>query len=430
MKLFANIAVTLLAALAASALPAAAQFSPEAQPYVEYLTVPDHADRVYNTGQQATLRVEAYKGGIPLDGEWLRYSCSDEMMPVQVRDSVRFIQGIALVPMGTMTEPGFRQCELSFDAAGRRYSSVVKTAFNPEAIRACTAEPGDFDAFWDTVLSAAGGEELKADITPLPRYGSEMSEVSLVCLHISGRTVYGYLSRPKDGRKHPVLFDPPGAGTGKRSPSTFYSDRGYIYFNISIHSGANSELDDEAYRKVTAGIGDYTRAGIGDRDSFYYKDVYAACARCIDFLCSLPDWDGKNVGVTGGSQGGALTLVTAALNPKVTFCAPFYPALCDLTGFLHGRAGGWPKYFLDREETPGAQATLAYYDVVNFAKRVKCPVFFSMGFNDPVCSATSTWAAYNAITAPKTLECTRTNGHWRFGASNDRALGWMQAMLL
>lgn len=59
----------------------------------------------------------------------------------------------------------------------------------------------------------------------------------------------------------------------------------------------------------------------------------------MDFLCSLPDWDGKNVIVTGGSQGGALTLVTAALNEKVTMCAPFYPALCDLQGFRHDRAG-------------------------------------------------------------------------------------------
>ena len=169
----------------------------------------------------------------------------------------------------------------------------------------------------------------------------------------------------------------------------------------------------------------YERNGIADKESFYYRSVYAGCSRCIDFLCSLPEWDGKNVGVTGGSQGGALTIVTAALNPKVTFCAPFYPALCDLTGFCHGRAGGWPKYFQKGKEADGAEKTLQYYDVVNFARKLKCPVFFSFGYNDDTCSPTSTYSTFNEIKAPKKLAVTPTSGHWRFPETNDEAMEWM-----
>ena len=70
--------------------------------------------------------------------------------------------------------------------------------------------------------------------------------------------------------------------------------------------------------------------------------------------------------------------------------------------------------------------TLPYYDVVNFARRITCPVYFSLGYNDKTTSPTSTYAAYNAISAPKTLNATPTSGHWRFAETNEEAMQWMQ----
>lgn len=410
---------------------AKAQFSPERRAYVESIAVPDHPDRVYSVGQVATLRLEAYAAGVPLDGVWVRYKSGDELMEPHTIDSMQFRGGVALLPIGTRMEPGFKTISYEFAVAGKQYKDYVNVAFSPEKIRTFTPDPEDFDEFWAKTISEAQAVPLDPVVTPLPQYSTETVEVSKVKLTVGpgGRNIYAYLSRPKDGRKHPVLFGPPGAGTRKRGPVTFYSERGYIYLNINIHHDADSELPDDEYNAIVAPYARYTHDGIEDRDSFYYREVYAACVRCIDYLCSLPDWDGRNVGVTEGSQGGALTLVTAALSPKVTFCAPFYPALCDLLGALNGRAPGWPKYFLGKEEDEGAEQTLPYYDVVNFARRVKCPVFFAFGFNDPTCCPTSTYAAYNEITAPKVIAATRTNGHWRFSVTNEEALTWMEAQL-
>lgn len=240
--------------------------------------------------------------------------------------------------------------------------------------------------------------------------------------------MYGYLTKPRDGNRHPLLFCPPGAGMGKVTPTTYYSEQGFVYLNIGIHSGCNPEMGKDIYAEARKVAEEYNRNGIESKETFYYKDVYAGCSRCVDFLCSLPEWDGKNVGVTGGSQGGALALTTAALNKRVTFCAAFYPALCDLKGYLHGRAGGWPKYFKDGDEKKGTEATLDYYDVVNFARRITCPVFFSMGYNDNTCPPTSTYGAYNEITSPKTLVVTPTSAHWRFKETNDEAVVWMKRM--
>lgn len=411
--------------------PVSAQFSAERRAYVESIAVPDHPDRVYSVGQVATLRLEAYAGGLPLDGVWVRYKSGDELMAPERVDSVQLSRGVAYIPIGTRSEPGFKTLSYEFSVAGKQYRDMVNVGFSPELLQPLTPVPADFDQFWAETLAAAEAVDLDPEVTLLPEYCTETVEVSKVKLTVGpeGRNIYAYLARPKDGKKHPVLFDPPGAGTRKRGPVTYYAERGYIYMNINIHHDADSELSDEEYNAIVAAYADYTHDGIESREDFYYRDVYAACSRCIDYLCSLPDWDGVNVGVTGGSQGGALTIVTAALNPKVSFCAPFYPALCDLLGALHGRAPGWPKYYLGREEKAGAEQTLAYYDVANFARKITCPVFYAFGFNDPTCCATSTYATYNVISAPKTLAATRTNGHWRFSATNDEAMAWMAAQL-
>ena len=418
----------LLAVLGAFALSAAAQFSKPRREYVEWLVTADKQSRAYKTGEKATITIEAYKGGKPLDGVTLYYQTGDEMFLSGEKDSTVFRDGRVTIDMGTRTGPGFRACDLRFTVYGKTYKDLVKLAYEPENIRSFTAMPKDFDSFWKKALKEAGKVDFNAETTPLPQYSTDKVEVSLVKLTVGpdGRNMYGYLTRPKDGQKHPVLFCPPGAGAAKISPTTFYSDRGFIYLNVNIHSGCNPELDDEAYAKARKVADNYNRRGIGDKQTFYYRSVYTGCSRCIDFLCTLSDWDGRNVGVTGGSQGGALTIVTAALNPKVTFCSPFYPALCDLFGFKNGRAGGWPKYFQTGDEQEGAAETLPYYDVVNFARLLKCPVFYSFGYNDDTCSPSSTFAAYNAITAPKTLSITPSSGHWRFPETNDESVEWMK----
>ena len=83
------------------------------------------------------------------------------------------------------------------------------------------------------------------------------------------------------------------------------------------------------------------------------------------------------------------------------------------------------KYFQKGKEADGAEKTLQYYDVVNFARKLKCPFFFSFGYNDDTCSPTSTYSTFNEIKAPKKLAVTPTSGHWRFPETNDEAMEWM-----
>ena len=102
-----------------------------------------------------------------------------------------------------------------------------------------------------------------------------------------------------------------------------------------------------------------------------------------------------------------VSLLTGFFYPRVKFLAALYPALSDVTGYLKGRAGGWPHLFdknnIAFNNTKEKINTAGYYDVVNFARQLKVPGIYTMGFNDETCPPTSMYAAYNVITAPKEL---------------------------
>lgn len=136
--------------------------------------------------------------------------------------------------------------------------------------------------------------------------------------------------------------------------------------------------------------------------------------------------DENHIGVTGGSQGGALTLTTAYLNPKVKCAAAFYPAMCDLTGYLHDQGNAWPYMFRNKKlATPERLETVKYYDVVNFARRISVPVFFSFGYNDMVVCPTSVVGAYNSITSPKSRMVVPQSRHYTYPEQWKARSKWM-----
>lgn len=431
-QLFCGILCLTCVVFTATAQQFKQEFGDPRKPFVEMIATPDHPDSYYRTGQPATLRISAREGGVPLDGVWVHYKVGPEMLLPAHTDSVCFVGGEALVRMGTMTEPGFLACQYAFKTSdGKRYSDLVKLAYSPELIQTYTEQPRDFVKFWQTALKEARKVPLEPTYREIADATNDQFVTRLVRLHVGkDKWMQGYLTVPRSGGPFPVVLCLPGAGSGKITPSDYFPKQGCIYMKIEIHDN-DQLLPDDAYNEMRKKKCDgYMQRGIVSRDSYYYKDVYIGCVRAMDFLCSLPEWDGKNAIVTGGSQGGALTIVTAALNEKVTACAPFYPALCDLTGFLHHRAGGWPKFFADISvDKDEAEATLPYFDVVNFARQLRVPTFMSWGYSDDTCSPTSVWAAWNVITAPKTCDITPASSHWRFSSSQAKCLRWMQAQL-
>lgn len=247
--------------------------------------------------------------------------------------------------------------------------------------------------------------------------------------------MYGYLTRPKAKGKYPVVLCPPGAGVKTlKEPMRhrFYAEQGFIRLEMEIH-GLNPELSPETFKDLSASFGDYLLKGLDDRDNYYMKKVYLACVRAIDYLTSLDEWDGKNVIVQGGSQGGALALITAGLDSRVTLCVANHPALSDMAGYKAGRADGYPHLFTKlnnyHTDTQEKLQTMAYYDVVNFARQINIPVYLTWGYNDNTCPPTTSYIVYNTLTCPKEALITPINEHWVSETTEHTQLDWIKSKL-
>lgn len=116
--------------------------------------------------------------------------------------------------------------------------------------------------------------------------------------------------------------------------------------------------------------------------------MFLRLMRALEFLKAQPEWDGKNLIVTGGSQGGLQALAAAGLDQQVTFCLAGKPWCCDLGGVTLGRQRGW---------RPGYTPALGYFDAANHAKRIRAFVLVDIGLGDYVCPPSGVTAMFNNI---------------------------------
>ena len=404
---------------------------------VLWVTVPDHADWLYKTGEKAKIEVQFYKYGIPQDGVTVSYEIGGDMMPAETSGSVTLKQGKAVILIGTMKEPGFRDCRMTATVDGKSYKHHVKVGFSPEKIKPYTQMPKDFKEFWDKNKAEAAKYPLTYTKELAKEYCTDKVDCYLIKLMLNsrGQSIYGYLFYPKNATKGscPVVLCPPGAGIKTiKEPlrHKYYAEEGCIRFAIEIH-GLNPTMTAEEFKEISNAFNGrengYLNNGLENRDNYYMKRVYLGCVRSIDLLTSLPEWDGKNVIVQGGSQGGALALITTGLDPRVTACVANHPALSDMAGYKAGRAGGYPHFFrTEGMDTLEKLRTMAYYDVVNFARLIKVPTYITWGYNDDVCPPTTSYAVYNTLDCPKEALITPINEHW---TSNDTEYGQLQWIL-
>jgi cephalosporin-C deacetylase-like acetyl esterase len=419
--LTSGLAPVLAATTALSPVPPQAQLRVAT---VQVRVAPDHRDWTYRVGEPAKFTVSVVADNTPLDNATITYSVGPEMMPAPTQTIAVPPSGV-VIDGGTMHVPGFLRCTVTAEFAGRTYKGVATAAYSPEQIVPYQTEPADFDAFWQAAKDELAATPIDAITTLLP----ERCTAKVNVYHVSFRVpspawmktparIYGILCEPKAPGRYPAVLKVPGAGVRPYSGDTGLAERGAIVLEIGVH-GLPVNLAQEVYDQVYAGaLNGYWLYNLDDPKTYYYRRIYQGCVRANDFLVSRENWDSKNLLVMGASQGGQLTIVTAGLDPRVTALAATHPAACDYTAELHGRAGGWPHPFKPLDDgspspqaTPAKIATSAYYDTVNFARRVKAPGFYCWGYNDDVCPPTSVWAAFNVVTAPKQLAVTLELSH-------------------
>lgn len=407
-----------------------------------WLTVPDHADWLYQTGENAKVEVSFCKYGIPRDGE-LKYSIGDDMLQPDKHGSVKLKNGRAVINMGTKKTPGFRDMKLSVSLDGKTYEHHIKVGFSVDKIKPYTQEPQDFRSFWQKNVEELKQVPMSYTKELYKDYCTDKIDCYLVKLQIDnmGHSMYGFLFYPKNAQpgKHPVVLCPPGAGIKTiKDPmrNKYYAENGFVRFEVEIH-GLDPRISSETFGEISRAFNDrnggYLANGLENKDIYYMKHVYVGLVRCIDFLTSLPEWDGKNVAVQGGSQGGALSIIAAGLDSRVTQCVANHPALSDMAGYAaKGGTGGYPHFCRQPQILSNKDClnTLAYFDVVNFARYVKAPTYLTWGYNDVTCPPTTSYAVWNTLKCTKESLLTPINEHWTTTETNRGQMEWIKAHLL
>ena len=389
---------------------------------------PDHKDWNYRAGETAGFRVEVQRSGTAIDNVVVDYEAGPEMYPTVKKNGVVLKDG-TMKWSGTMKQPGMYRLKVTAHVDGKEYVGMCTAAFSPEKIQPTTVNPNDFDEFWQNTLAEARKTPLEAKRRLLPERCTEkvnVYEVSFQNIRQGSRT-YGILCVPVKPGKYPALLRVPGAGVRPYNGDIWTAEQGAITLEIGIH-GVPVTMPQSTYDDMFHGcLNGYWDYNMNDRDNCYYKRVFVGAVRSIDYIASLPEWNGISLGVTGSSQGGMLSLVCAALDKRVTFYGAVHAAMCDHTASLKGVACGWPHYFyynpknIDQKKVE----TSRYYDGVNFARRITCPGWFSFGYNDDVVPPTTTYATYNIVTAPKELHLYQITRHFWVQEQWDEWEAWL-----
>jgi cephalosporin-C deacetylase len=275
-------------------------------------------------------------------------------------------------------------------------------------------QPADFDQYWTTTLKRAVEQPLNAELIPyqLNAKGLEAYAVRFDGFAEPGEPtgrVAGWYLRPAHTGKFPaVVFYHGYSGRGHRLLDMLpYAAQGMCCLSMDCR-GQNGQSTDASPGDGGNHSGWMTK-GIRDPKRYYYRYVYADAVRALELVARREEVDETRIAVTGGSQGGALSLAASALSDRPILSMPDIPFLCDFRRAIAiTPAGPYPEIinFLKQfpDATERAMQSLAYTDNLNLAPRIRARTLISNGLWDDVCPPSTIFAVFHHITAPKSME--------------------------
>ncbi len=269
-----------------------------------------------------------------------------------------------------------------------------------EAYGTTTTRPADFDQFWDDVRAEAARIPLNPRVEPIPLRSTEEVEVSEVTYdsldHV--RIACWYCRPRKRAERLPALIHVPGYVSEPVLPKAT-ARQGYAALSVAPRGKLRSN------RQFNPGYPGLLTHNITDRQTYSYRGFYVDALRAVDFLLGQPEVDPTRIGVTGSSQGGALTIVIAAMRREITCAAAGAPYLCGFMdairltrSYPYQEINDYLRLYPEREEQ--VRRTLEYFDGINFAPWITCPIIVNIGLQDDVCPPETGYALFRAIGSP------------------------------
>lgn len=272
--------------------------------------------------------------------------------------------------------------------------------------------PADHDAYWDRALSELDQTDLQVELSPAAFQSPFAECFDLYFTGVRSARVHAKYLRPRGGSSpHPALVQ----FHGYAGSSGDWSDKlGWVGAGFSIAAldcrGQGGKSEDPGRVRGTTQHGHIVRGLEDDVDNLLFRQIFLDCAALARIVMTFPEVDAGRVGALGASQGGALTLACAALEPRVRRLSSVYPFLSDYRRVwemdLAENAYAELRAFFRHHDPTHARVEewfekLGYIDVQHLAPRIQGEVLMGIGLMDTICPPSTQFAAYNKIRSKK-----------------------------
>jgi len=363
----------------------------------------DKEAAIYKPGEKMEFTFRVFDGETAVAGKKLTWTRTGDDGQTEKGEGIAGTEG--LVVSTSMAKPGFVRYEVkAFGEDGKNLQGFAggwganKTGniffdggacVDPEKLEAIE-EPKDFDEFWNAAKAKLAKVPMDAELTKVECNNPKIRLFAVKLACAGPKPVTGYLTIPANAAKKSLLaiVQFQGYGTGKHNPPGWFNEFA-IVFEVNAH-GMELGRDDEYYQQLKKDLSGYcfNKEENADREKTYYYGMALRVMRTLQYVKTLPEWNGKELHSNGGSQGGLQGLWGAGLDRDVTSSNIWSPWSCDFGGITVGRMRGWrPDYF----------KSLDYFDPVFHARRIKGKVHLIANYGDYTCAPSGVWIVYNNI---------------------------------
>ena len=304
-------------------------------------------------------------------------------------------------------------------------------------------KPTDFDDFWQRSLAEMHTLDPQIELIPAAFQAPFANCFHLYFTGVGGARVHAKLLRPKHAPSpHPaiLMFHGYSGNSGDWQDKLGYVAAGYTV--AALDCRGQGGLSEDAGQvggwtlrgHIVRGLAD---ALVGQPEKLLFRQIFLDTAQLARIIMEMSDVDETRVGATGGSQGGALTVACAALEPRIRRLAPVFPFLSDYRRVwemdqakdAYQELQDWFRRFDPRHEQENAVfKQLGYVDVANLAPRIQGETLWFMGLMDTICPPSTQFAGYNRITAPKSLQIYPDFGHENLPEHSDLIFEFMMGL--
>ena len=310
-------------------------------------------------------------------------------------------------------------------------SASIGYVVAPEGFRAGYEEPADLVQYWDNLKKQlkALPMQVKTTLLTIPQqYQNKFTceDVEINCL--GPAPMRAYAAKPVGAKEKSLPIIILGRAAGVKGDWCRCSvdecvgnaalGNGALSLDLNAHGMLNGQSD-EYYQMLENGqLKNYFEYNAADRETYYFRGMYLRVLRAIEYMTSLPEWDGHRILVVGESQGGGQAVAAAGLDSRVSAVVLNVPAMQDLGGARQGRLSGWPQPIENHQDLSSAQLddTLPYFDGSQLIRYSTAEIYCEIGLIDTTCPPSAVFSSLNNAPGKKTVNCVPYRTHaWPSG---------------